>query len=104
VAMGMALDTLYSALSGRLSMQKAQRVVDLLVKLGFDITHPLLQVSEENSEILKGLQEFREHLGGQLTIMLLADIGHGEEVHEMDIALLKEASVKLEEYHGSDSK
>ncbi|MEO8961235.1 MAG: 3-dehydroquinate synthase [Ginsengibacter sp.] len=104
VAMGIALDTLYSALSERLSMQKAERVIDLLLKLGFKITDPLLQVKEDNSEILKGLQEFREHLGGRLTIMLLTDIGHGEEVHEMNIALLKEASMKLEEYHGSDSK
>lgn len=99
VAMGIALDTIYSAFSGRLTMQNAERVVDLLLKLGFEITHPLLQISEDNSEILKGLQEFREHLGGRLTIMLLTDIGHGEEVHEMDIALLKQASMELQNYH-----
>ncbi len=98
VAMGIALDTLYSALSGRLSMQKAERVIDLLLKLGFKITHPQLLIKEENSEILQGLQEFREHLGGRLTIMLLTDIGHGEEVHEMDISLFKEASAKLRNY------
>lgn len=109
VSMGIALDTLYSALSGRISMQKAAKIVDLLVRLGFEITHPLLQISEENSGIensgiLKGLQEFREHLGGRLTIMLLTDIGHGEEVHEMDISLLKKASWKLQGYRGSDNK
>jgi len=98
VAMGIALDTLYSALSGRLSMQKAERIIDLLINLGFEITDPLLQIREENSEILQGLQEFREHLGGQLTIMLLADIGHGEEVHDMDISLLKQASLELQGY------
>jgi 3-dehydroquinate synthase len=98
VAMGIALDSLYSALSGRLSMQKAERVIDLLLKLGFEITDPLLQIKEENSEILQGLQEFREHLGGRLTIMLLTDIGHGEEVHEMDISLLRKASMELQGY------
>lgn len=98
VAMGIALDTLYTALSGRLSMQKAERIIDLLLKLGFEITDPLLQIKEDNSEILKGLQEFREHLGGRLTIMLLTDIGHGEEVHEMDISILKQASMELQNY------
>jgi 3-dehydroquinate synthase len=98
VAMGIALDTLYSALSKRLSMQKARRVIQLLIDLGFEITHPWLKIKEENSEILQGLQEFREHLGGRLTIMLLLDIGKGEEVHEMDISLLKQASLELQNY------
>ena len=31
--------------------------------------------------ILRGIEEFREHLGGELTITLLRDIGRGEEVH-----------------------
>ena len=98
VAMGIALDTLYSALSERLAMQKAERVIDLLINLGFEITHPLLQIGEGSNEILQGLQEFREHLGGRLTIMLLTDIGHGEEVHDMDISLLKQASLQLQNY------
>ena len=98
VAMGIALDTVYSALSGRLSMEKAERIIKLLKNLGFGITHPLLQFEEGNSEVLQGLQEFREHLGGRLTIMLLLDIGLGEEVHEMDISLLKQAALKLQSY------
>lgn len=98
VAMGVALDTTYSALSGLLSMEKAERVVQLLKKLGFEITHPLLQLEDDNNEILQGLQEFREHLGGRLTIMLLRDIGKGEEVHEMDVLLLKKAAKKLQDY------
>lgn len=98
VAMGIALDTLYSALSGRLSMQKAERILHLLLKAGFEITHPLLDIQNETSEILKGLEEFREHLGGQLTIMLLADIGTGEEVHDLNLSLLKQAAQKLHEY------
>ncbi|MBE9584591.1 3-dehydroquinate synthase [Mucilaginibacter sp. JRF] len=91
VAMGIALDTVYSNLSGRLSSAESQRVIQLLLNLGFEVTHPLLQVNEGNSPILNGLEEFREHLGGQLTIMLLTSIGQGQEVHEMDTALLEQA-------------
>jgi 3-dehydroquinate synthase len=104
VAMGICLDTIYSALSGRLSMEKADRIIQLFLKLGFEITHPLLDIENENSEVLKGLQEFREHLGGRLTIMLLCDIGVGEEVHDLDIQLLKEASQKLGEFQHQLSK
>lgn len=97
VAMGIALDTVYSELSGRLSAADSKRIVQTLLNLGFDVSHPLLQVDKEDSPILAGLEEFREHLGGQLTIMLLNSIGEGEEVHEIDAALLKQAAKKLGE-------
>ena len=34
--------------------------------------------------VLAGLREFREHLGGELTITLLTGIGTGHEVNEME--------------------
>ncbi|NHA02462.1 3-dehydroquinate synthase [Mucilaginibacter sp. HC2] len=97
VAMGIALDTVYSNLSGRLSTEESNRVLNLIQKLGFVLTHPLLQVKQDDSPILLGLQEFREHLGGQLTITLLTAIGKGEEVHEIDAALVKKAGEILQE-------
>lgn len=102
VAMGIALDTVYSALSGRLSMEEADRVIELLIKLGFQVSHPLLKFEGEDAEIIRGLQEFREHLGGRLTIMLLQDIGKGEEVHEMDFVLLQKAASYLSD-HATES-
>ncbi len=95
VAMGIALDTVYSNLSGRLPDDDTHRIIHLIKKMGFEITHPLLDVNSEDSPILVGLQEFREHLGGQLTIMLLNRIGEGVEVHEIDIAILKRAGEAL---------
>jgi 3-dehydroquinate synthase len=41
--------------------------------------------------LLAGLEEFREHLGGELTITLLGEIGVGIEVHSMDARLIVEA-------------
>lgn len=95
VAMGIALDTAYSFVSGRIGESDARSIVDLLQKLGFAVTHPLMTVDDESSAVLKGMHEFREHLGGRLTIMLLTAIGRGEEVHELDIALLKNAAAWL---------
>lgn len=95
VAMGIALDTVYSELSGRLPSVQSNRIIQVLQSLGFEVSHPLLQVNQDNSPILAGLEEFREHLGGQLTIMLLKAIGEGQEVHEIDTNLLKQAGEKL---------
>lgn len=92
VAIGIALDSVYSHLCGRLSKEALDQILNLIKTLGLSITHPLLQVDSEQSPLLKGLEEFREHLGGKLTITLLNGIGKGEEVHEMDGALIRQAS------------
>lgn len=97
VAMGMALDTVYSNLSGFLSDDDCSRILNLLVQLGFELTHPMMEAGDQKSGILLGLEEFREHLGGELTIMLLEKIGSGVEVHEMDQEILKRAELILRE-------
>lgn len=99
VAIGIALDTVYSFLSGRLKEQSMKRILHLIKTLGFRLTDPLLEVTDEKSALLEGLNEFREHLGGQLTIMLLKDIGEGEEVNEIDPALVKQSSQWIKEYN-----
>ncbi len=101
VALGIALDTVYSFLSGRLDEASMIRVVRLITALGFEITHPLLEVNDENSALLHGLNEFREHLGGRLTIMLLRSIGNGEEVHNIEPELVKQAYEWLTKYRDS---
>jgi 3-dehydroquinate synthase len=98
VAIGIALDTVYSFLSGRLKENSMKRVVKLIKKLGFKLTDPLLAISDDKSPLLQGLNEFREHLGGRLTIMLLKDIGTGEEVHEIDPELVRKASEWIKDY------
>lgn len=94
VAIGIALDTLYSSQLGWLTKADAHRVLTTLRTLGFSLYHPLL--GADNSEgVLRGLAEFREHLGGQLTIMLLQGIGRGVEVHEMDADGVRQAIATL---------
>ncbi|MEM7522838.1 MAG: 3-dehydroquinate synthase [Pseudomonadota bacterium] len=85
VAIGIALDTRYSVLSGLLPAGEDERVVALLEHLGFRIHHPALERTnaEGRSLVLAGLDEFREHLGGELTITLLSTLGTGVEVHEI---------------------
>jgi len=88
VAIGIALDATYSHLTGMLSVTAWRRIVDLLSDLGFSLYVPELESGRqfESSSLLEGLAEFREHLGGQLTVMLLKGIGQSVEVHEMNPA------------------
>ncbi len=99
VAIGIALDSVYSALSGKISLPDAERIVRILLACGLPISHPML----EGNVLLHGLEEFREHLGGRLTIMLLRAIGTGEEVHEMEPALIRKAAEKLLNYSQNQS-
>ncbi|MBW3545689.1 MAG: 3-dehydroquinate synthase [Bacteroidetes bacterium] len=94
VAIGIALDCTYSYLQNMISEEVLMRIINLIRRLGF-----ALYVPELNSNDLSvGLQEFREHLGGRLTIMLLQNIGQGVEVHEMDTAKIAEAARLLREF------
>ena len=86
VAIGIALDVVYSRNLGLLDETAAGRILSLLEKLGFKLYADEL-LNADNSErlaILSGLEEFREHLGGELSITLLKKIGQAIEVHEMD--------------------
>jgi 3-dehydroquinate synthase len=51
--------------------------------------------------VLAGLEEFREHLGGELTITLLRGIGQGVEVHDMDVPTVLESIQELEQRDSS---
>lgn len=92
VAIGIAMDVLYAEKTGWLPSAASGRILRLLQKLRFSLFHPML----ERQELLDGLTEFREHLGGELTIMLIRDIGLGSNIHEMDQDIIRAcvASVK----------
>ena len=99
VAVGVALDVIYSRRMGFLDAAGAERVLSLIESLGFDLyANELLHADTGGTlMVLKGLEEFREHLGGQLTITLLHGIGRGFEVHEMHPPTVIAAIHELEE-------
>ena len=86
VAIGIALDVIYSRAAGLLAASACERILQLLEQLGFKLFADELLNTDHADQltILSGLEEFREHLGGELTITLLNEIGSGIEVHEID--------------------
>ncbi len=99
VAIGMALDARYSVLAGLLEPGQEERICALLEHLGFRLWHPAFESRRPDGSlaILEGLREFREHLGGELTITLLEGIGRGVEVHEIDDRRMRAAMAWLQE-------
>ncbi|MDA1267978.1 MAG: 3-dehydroquinate synthase [Bacteroidetes bacterium] len=94
VAIGIALDSAYSFLQGRIAEGDLFRIFRLFHTLGLLLYVPELQ----EEALLDGLKEFQEHLGGRLTIMLLAALGKGVEVHEMDHKLIVKALHLLQDW------
>jgi 3-dehydroquinate synthase len=105
VAIGIALDVIYSRTMGFLDSVSAERILHLLEQLDFELFANELLHEDSSGElvVLKGLEEFREHLGGQLTITLLQGAGRGFEVHEMESAVVLAAIQELQERHKQQS-
>lgn len=91
VAMGLAIDVRYAAEIGLLPHAAADAVVGLLGRLGFD----LWRAEMADARLLDGLEEFREHLGGQLTITLIGDVGQPVDLHEIDGKAMRRAIQSL---------
>ena len=93
VAIGIALDATYSYLAGFLPEDDWRRIISLMPELGLSVYVPELSehlpepgesLKEDHpASVLRGLDEFREHLGGALTILMLRSIGAPFDVHEI---------------------
>ncbi len=88
VSIGIAIDLAYAVRIGRLDAAEAARLTSLLEACGLPTRHPALGRTDD---LMGGLEEFREHLGGELTITLVAGPGRPFDVHEIDAAAMREA-------------
>jgi 3-dehydroquinate synthase len=93
VAIGMALDARYSVEAGLLAEANFAAIVELLAALQLPVWHDALRAPA----LLDGLAEFREHLGGELCITLLAGIGRGVDAHDIRPERMQRAIAALAE-------
>ena len=105
VAIGIALDVIYSRRMGFLDRESERRILSLLEVLGFELFANELVHTDASGKfhVVNGLEEFREHLGGELTITLLRGIGHGFETHDLDFPQMLQAIRELETHHREKS-
>lgn len=88
VAMGIALDSTYSNRIGLLPEDQLSTILKCLSDLGFELYHPVL---EQKETLFEGIEEFRQHLGGQLAIPLLEGIGKTITADDIDLGLMNTA-------------
>ena len=99
VGIGLAIDCLYSR--AKFGFQHADRVIGCLSDLGLPLDHPALG---RTAELFDGLEEFRQHLGGRLTITMVRAPGEPLDVHEIDAAAMRSAITELQERVGVTGK
>ncbi len=83
VAKGIALDVTYAYLLELITESELKRILNLMQQIGFDLSIPV-ETESEIEVLLKGLQEFQEHLGGELCITLINGIGVKHDVNQID--------------------
>lgn len=108
VAIGIALDCVYAHLAGMLNEADLDAILTTFQALGFTLfieeLDQHLETPSHPDSLFHGLDEFREHLGGKLTVMLLEGIGQSVEVHEVDYEIYMKAVKILQERAQSASE
>jgi 3-dehydroquinate synthase len=101
VAIGLVLDTRYAVAIGLLEMPALTAMYALLRRLGFRLWHDALDARDQygRRQVLAGLDEFREHLGGELSVTLIQQIGQSVEVHAIDE---REVNAAIDWLHAQD--
>ena len=98
VAIGIALDVCYSFEMNMISESLRDRIIKIFRRLKLPVYHSFLGSAAAgiNPEIIQGLTEFKEHLGGELTITLIQDVGAALDVHDIDKAAFNRAVKTLQ--------
>jgi len=85
----------YSSLALGLPRTDAERVLHCMADLGLPLDDPYLH---DTHTLFRGLEEFRQHLGGRLTLTMLRGIGDPVDVHEVHRDLMLQAINEVAEY------
>lgn len=93
VAIGVAVDAVYS----HLQLGLPRCVADATLKTLLGLQLPIWDSALNESVIFDGLEEFRQHLGGELTITLLKQVGQPIDVHSIDRGAMREAMAYVAE-------
>ena len=101
VAVGIAIDSHYAMQRSLITADELERVLSGMEAVGLPTWLDCLtdRTADGTLSILAGLSEFREHLGGALTITLPDGIGGQREVHRMSIDLVEQAVEALRLRH-----
>ncbi|MCL1126896.1 3-dehydroquinate synthase [Shewanella surugensis] len=100
VAIGIVLDALYAQEMAWLNTENIHRIIKLIKSLGFELWHHSLEMEDDKAEplVMQGLEEFRQHLGGKLSIPILTNVGTFRNAEMIDINKMKAALTQLKHW------
>lgn len=90
VAIGVALDVYIAARLGYISDADRDRICSAMRRCGMKLWHPVLEKRSGSGThmVVNGLEEFRQHLGGRLTLTMPDGIGYKREIHSLSPAIV----------------
>ena len=94
VGIGIAIDCIYSSMKYGFPESDVQSVCECLSTMGIPLWHESLIPFDR---LMQGLEEFRQHLGGRLTITMLRGVADPINVHEIDAEIMVSAIQRLRE-------
>lgn len=99
VAIGIAMDSCIAARQGLIAEADVNRIISGLRDCGLPVWDDLLErrLPDGSLEIMAGLAQFREHLGGDLTITLPHGIGSKTEVNAV---AYEDVAAAIDRVHG----
>ncbi|MBA2479838.1 MAG: 3-dehydroquinate synthase [Planctomycetes bacterium] len=97
VAIGVAIDSLYAVEIGRLTRDEVDGILGCLHTCGFRLWHEALDLKDVSGRrsVLTGLEQFREHLGGELTLAMPDGLGRRRDITSFDEAAFERALAAL---------
>lgn len=97
VAIGMGIDLRYSLLTGLISHNDYTTIQDVIRRLSLPRSHPIMTERDPDGTLalLRGLEEFRTHLGGELTLIQIRRPGEPVEIHQVDQRIMERAIIEL---------
>lgn len=101
VAVGLMLDSCYARRQGWLAEVELQAIRRGLLRSGLVLWHPRLADRDARGalKLMRGLDEFREHLGGELWVTYPKGIGRRHEVGLVDPAQVEACVRQLARWH-----
>ncbi len=97
VATGVLLDSIYAQMHGWITDAELSLIRDGLKESGFALWCDELDARDADGarSVFRGLRDFQEHLGGELTVTFPQGLGARHEVHEIELAKMDAAIQEL---------
>jgi 3-dehydroquinate synthase len=103
VAIGIVLDMIIARNRGLVNQDEYELVHQGLEDCGFSLWHPMLDKKDKNNSLYihNGLEEFRQHLGGELTLIMPVHLGDSCQIKSISYEEIKKAVLEMKDRHKS---